>query len=483
MTAETLATLCVAAPLLGAVIAFLWPKAGFAITVMSVLLVGIGGTGLRSLVLARGPITLAIGGWAAPLGIEWHIDGLSVALMLTTTVVGLAVSLYASGYFSGASAGRIFFWPLWLILLASLCVTFVSNDLFHWYVALELLSLSAVALITLAEDRSALLGAQRYLFASLAGSLSYLLGVSMVYVQCGTLDLNLLAQAKLEGAGSHAAIVLMLAGLLMKGAIFPLHGWLPSAHGSAPAPVSALLSALVVKGALFIALRIWLDVTSTPASISAILTVLGVVAIVWGSCQALRTPRLKLLVAWSTIAQLGYLVLVFPLAASAASRELALAGGVYLIISHACAKAAMFLAAGTIQSCAGHDRIAELGEATQARPMALCAFGIAAASVLGLPPSGGFIAKWTLLNAVIADRQWFLLVVMMIGGLLAAGYSFRVLALGFGRENGAAAPVMRQRLDHRREWPSLFLALVALVLGFNAFPILDLIQSGPGVSS
>ncbi|MEE4146499.1 MAG: proton-conducting transporter membrane subunit [Halieaceae bacterium] len=471
-------TLCVAAPLLAAVVLVLRPKWPAVIALVAVSLVLTGALGLASVLHASGPRLIEIGGWGAPLGIAWRIDGLTVTLLLMAGIVGWPVTIYARGYFGDAPAGR-HFWPLWMLLLTALCALFLSNDLFNWYVTLELLSLSAVALVTLSGKKAALDAAQRYLFTGLFGSLLYLMGVALIYKAYGVLDLTLLRELTQPTLEVWVALGLMAAGLLVKSALFPLHFWLPAAHGSAPAPVSAILSALVVKGAFYILLRLWFDLVpaAMPDAVSLILGGLGAGAIIWGSLQAFRATRLKMLVAYSTVAQLGYLALFFPLSEAGVWGDTALTGLVYFIFAHACAKGAMFLAAGNLQRAAGHDELASLAPVARALPVSMFAFAIGGVSIMGLPPSGGFIAKWTLLNAAIGSGGWVWVVVMVVGGLLSAAYIFRVLALSFA-EPGVEAVLEGPRVAKSSEWASLLLASIALLLGLNALPMLDLLNIG-----
>jgi multicomponent Na+:H+ antiporter subunit D len=177
--------------------------------------------------------------------------------------------------------------------------------------------------------------------------------------------------------------------------------------------------------------RLWFNVLPTlpHETVSAILATLGSAAILFGSVLALRQERLKLLIAYSTVAQIGYLFLMFPLAAGAHPWAAdAWSGGLMQTLSHAFAKAAMFLTAGLIAESLGHDRIADLRGVGQAMPMTVFAFGLGGLSLMGLPPSGGFAAKWLLLKASVEAGQWLWAVVMLAGGLLAGGYIYRVLA-------------------------------------------------------
>jgi formate hydrogenlyase subunit 3/multisubunit Na+/H+ antiporter MnhD subunit len=360
-----------------------------------------------------------------------------------------------------------------------LCSLFLSNDLFNWYVTLELLGLSAVALVALSGKKAALDAAQRYLYTGLVGSLLYLLGVALIYNAYGVLDLAVLRQVTEPSLALWVALGLMAFGLLVKSALFPLHFWLPAAHGSAPAPVSAILSALVVKGAFYILLRLWFDLVpaTLPDAVSLILGGLGAGAIIWGSLQAIRATRLKMLVAYSTVAQLGYLALFFPLSESGQWGDAALTGLVYFMFAHGCAKGAMFLAAGNLQRAAGHDDLVALAPTAQALPVSMFAFAIGGVSIMGLPPSGGFIAKWSLLNAAIGSGGWIWVVVMIAGGLLSAGYIFRVLSLSFSQSGDEPGPELVP-VAKSSEWASLLLASIALLLGLNALPMLDLLSIG-----
>lgn len=481
----------VLAPLSAALLAFLLPRAARGIGLVTAGLVGAACGVLAIEVWEQGALRHFVGGWGAPLGIDLRVDGLAALLLLVTAGVGVAVTVYAQRYFvSGHGAAEPaarhrerYFWPLYLFLWAALNGLFVSADVFNLYVTLELLGFAAVTLVALAGGRAALTAAMRYLLVSLTGSLFYLLGVALVYGEAATVDLVLLAERLQPGPVAWVALALMTGGLLMKAALFPMHFWLPPAHANAPAPVSALLSALVVKGAFYIVLRLWFEAFQTVAVPAAaqVLGALGAAAILWGSIQALRQPRLKLLIAYSTVAQLGYLFLVFPLALFREAGFTAWTGGLIMLGAHACAKTAMFLIAGNVLHAAGHDRIRDLDGVTGVLPLSAFAFGLAGLSLVGLPPSSGFAGKWLLLNAALAEGQWWWLVVILAGSLLAAGYLARVGTRAFRRPPES---VSFRRVPRLMEWTALGLALLAVGLGFAANPAAELlgVDVPPGVS-
>lgn len=456
-------------PLIGAMGAVLWARQARWLGLLTVVLNVSMLLGLSWQVMQQGVLYYPIGGWSAPLGIELAVDGLSLLMLWLTALVAAAVSLHQAGQPQGSSATG--FWPLWLLMLAGLNGLFVAADLFNLYVTLELLGLSAVALVALAGTTAALQGAMRYLLVSLFASLCYLLGVALLYHSYGTVDIGLLAERMTAGPASYAAMGLMVAAMVLKTALVPFHFWLPSAHASAPSAVSAVLSALVVKASFYLLMRLWLEVFAPlTLGLGWILGGLGAVAIVWGSIQALRQVRLKLLVAYSTVAQLGYLFLPFALLS-----PMSWQGGVYFALSHGLAKAAMFLAAGNILAFGGHDRIVDLDRVAQRLPLSMAAFCLAGVSLMGLPPSGGFIAKWLMLETAIVAEQWLLVAVMLLGGVLAAGYVFKVIGYAF---TPATIPQDTKSVPWPMEWAALGLAVGAIVLGFVAMPLLAMLEQG-----
>lgn len=454
---------------MAAVGCFLWPKINNWIGLTGALATVLSVVQLILLVDKHGASRYAVGGWQAPLGIDLMIDGLSLVMLLITAVVGLAVSVYSRGYFNTHKAQ--IFWPLWLLLWAGLNALFLSADLFNIYVTLELMGLAAVALVALAGGANALTAAMRYLLVSLLGSLLYLLGVALLYHTFGTVDISLLSERMESTPAVWAAMGLMTTGLLLKTALFPMHFWLPPAHSSSPAPVSALLSALVVKASFYILLRLWLDVFPVAAPVAGqLMGLLGVIAILWGGILALRQTRLKLLIAYSTVMQIGYLFIAFPLASIIGWKA-----AVYVLLSHALAKTAMFMAAGNILWYSGHDNIVHLDRLAQRLPITIAAFAMAGVSLMGLPPSGGFTAKWLMLEAVIMSGQWWWGLALIAGGLLTGAYVFKVIGFAFTPSDIASES---RKVPVEMEWTALIMAILAIALGFFSPWILALIDIG-----
>jgi multicomponent Na+:H+ antiporter subunit D len=480
---ELAAVLSVALPLAGAMACLLAGRWAPVVALAAAAGLAAAATALALGVATNGPLRIPIGGWEPPLGIALAPDGLSAVFVATAALVMGMVLVAARPFFGAADGERraaFAFWPLALFLWAALNGVFLSSDLFNLYVALELLTLSAIALVAIEGKADTLAAAIRYGLFALFGSLAYLLGAVLLYAGHGTLDMALLAARPTEAPADLVAGALMTAGLAAKTALFPFHAWLPPAHSGAPAPASALLSGLVPKASFFILLRIWFDVMPDAAGgpLASMLGALGAAAILYGSAMALAQERLKLVVAYSTVAQLGYLFLVFPLAGASGDPQPwsagAWSGGVFHAISHASAKAAMFLCTGLFIQGLGHDRIEGLVGVARTMPMATFAFGLAAVTLMGLPPSGGFTAKYLMLTAAFASGGVLWGIVIVLGGLLAALYLFRPLTRAFEAE----AAALRAPVPRSRQAAPLALALAAIALGFASAHPYALLQIG-----
>lgn len=429
----------------------------------------------------QGLFNEAMGSWPAPLGIELRVDGLALIFSLMSALVASLCALYARYYLIPTQL--TLFWPFFWFLWTALNSIWFSADLFNLYVGLELLSLAAVGLVALSRDVTSLAAALRYLFAALLGSMGYLLGVALLYATYGTLSLPELSQHFALSLTSSVALGFMLLGLLMKTAVFPMHSWLPPAHGGALTPVSALLSALVIKASFYIVLRLWtalsLDVASATAGM--LMGLLGSAAILWGGWMALHQTHLKLVVAYSTLAQIGYFMLIFPLlsATDAHASHLAFQGGILMLLSHGLAKAGMFLAAGNLLFCSGKKDLQSLAGLSRYRPLNIFAFGLAGVTIMGLPPSGGFNGKWLLIQSAVLQSQWLWVGVILLGSLLSAAYIFRVFSYSYREVEGGdtfkqPAAVL--------EWSALCLSVLSIVLGFASMFVLDLLPFSTGVA-
>lgn len=459
-------------PLAGALLVTLLGRRGRLVAAVAAAATVVAGIAVAAQVLVHGPFRHAVGGWGAPLGIELRADRAGALMLSTFGLVGGLVVAFTWSHMPAGPRQKAFL-SLWLFAWGALDALLLSADVFNMYVALELVTLAAVALVSLDRERRSLAAALRYLLLALVGSLAYLTGTALLYASYATLDIELLGAVTAPGPATATALALMTVGLSLKTALFPLHAWLPPLYASAPTPVSALLSGVLGKASFVVLLRLWFEVF--PAAIDSggalLLGILGAASAIWGSLLALRQKHLAMLVAYSSVSQVGYLLLAFPIASGPAR-----SGAVYLAISHAAASAAMFTATGTVERAVGTDRLSALAGVAHRRPLTFFTFGLAGASVIGLPPSGGFVAKWLLLRSSFETGQWWWALVVLLGGLISAGYMFRILRTAF---LPLPSGLVVERVSRRSELAAFGLAVVALSLGIvAAWPLALLAEGG-----
>lgn len=455
---------------------------------------------LASAVLTRGePLIYDLGGWAPPLGIRLQADGAAALLLVVSSLVLLATALYARADFRlpvGAreTRGALTFWTLMMGVWFGLDSILLSQDLFNLYVALEFLTFAAVPLVCLKGTPATLVAALRYLLFALMGSMLYLLGAALLYGAYGTLDLALLAaripQTPPLPRAPAIAAGLMTAGLLAKTALFPLHLWLAPAHAGAPPAASAMHAALVVKASFFLLVRLWFDAMPglLAQSGAQLLGILGASAIIYGGLQAFRQRRLKLLVAYSTLAQLGYLFIIFPLGAvDFGPGTSAVNAGLLQVAAHASAKAAMFMAAGLMAASLGQDQIRHLGGIGRRLPLTLLAFALGGLALTGLvATSGAYQVKTWLTGAALASGQpgWGL--VMQAGGWLTLAYLARVCyqaLLGVPPSPKVATKQLPQQTPLHRQLLALGLALSSFLMALLPMSWLGLADLGRTTSA
>lgn len=476
----TLMALLVLIPLVTAVLVYLvkrdWVQEVLVLTAMAVQLFV--AFQLAGWVVAEGPQLTRLGGHPLPLAIALRADGLASLMVGLTAVVCAATAVYVHGWAAMQPPARgQGMRTLLLILCSGMTALFLADDLFNLYVTLEVATLSAVALVILSPKRVAAEAALRYLIMAMLGSIFYLLAVALVYAQTGTLAMQRLSGELPPTMVFQISLLLMTAGLGIKAALFPMHAWLPAAHSAAPSPASALLSALVAKGAVYLILRIWTGPfvgVWTPWAAQG-LAAIGIAGTFYASAQALRQVSIKRVVAYSTVAQLGYLPMLMAL-----PHPDAWLGAAYLAMSHGLAKAAMFLAAGNLIAVYGNDRIDRIGGAGRRMGANTLALGIAAISLIGLPPSGGFLAKWWLIHAALMSNQWWWAVALLAGSLMTAGYLLRLFSNAMRelepteRRAVMVGPPLRQSML----WPPLVLAVMAIGVSFFGVPLCRLITVG-----
>jgi multicomponent Na+:H+ antiporter subunit D len=366
----------------------------------------------------------AVGGWPAPGGIEVVLDPLSA--FTSAAIAGVAaVALAGAGPAVRAAfeATTPRFYALALVVVTGLLGITVSGDLFNVFVFLEIAAIASYALVASGAP-PALAAGFRYLVLGTVGASFYLLGVGLLYALTGTLNMGDLAgrlpavSASPLFAGGVAFIVV---GLAIKVALFPLHGWLPDAYTHAPPPVAALLPAVATKAPAYALARTLLYVLRPDElPVTTVLAWAGGAAVVVGGLFALRQTDPRRLLAYSSVSQMGYIVLGLGLANSSA-----LTGAYLHILNHAVMKSSLFMAVGALLPSARGPSLAALAQLAP-RPLIGTCMVVAALSMVGVPPAGGFFSKWYLLRGAIEAGQPVLVAAILLGSLLAAVYMYRL---------------------------------------------------------
>jgi multicomponent Na+:H+ antiporter subunit D len=424
--------------------------------------------GTTATVLDHGPLHYAVGSWPAPYGIELIVDAFSSLLLLIVTGASSAVLMM-----SARSLGKEIeperlhlFYCAWLLVLAGLSGILVAGDAFNIFVFMEISSLATYVLIAGGPHRAALTAVLKYLVMGTIGATFYLTGVGLVYMMTGTLNLADM-RAQLADAPSTTPTLLasgfIVIGLALKAAVFPLHSWLPRAYTFAPHAVTAFIAACSTKVALYVLLRFDFVVfrgglPGHELQLTAFLLPLAVLAILIASSIALAQTDVKRLLAYSSVAQVGYILVGASLGTVAG-----LTAGVLHMFNHALAKSGLFLA--VVCLAFGGVRLSVEGMRGVARrmPVTMAAFLVAGLSLIGIPGTAGFISKWYL--ALSAFEHGFvglwLIAPVLIGSLLAVAYVWRII------ESAYFAP--QEELIERREAPVWMLAVLWIVVLANLY--------------
>jgi multicomponent Na+:H+ antiporter subunit D len=380
-------------------------------------------------VVADGPISYELGGWPPPIGIEYVLDPLSAYLAVIIALIGLLVTIYpVEAAFDLRPRRGVPLYPLVLLLLTGLMGVVLSGDLFHLFVFLEIYAISTYGLVSLGGDRG-VFAALRYLLLGTVGSGLYLLGVGFLYFSTGTLNMADMAASLPAIADSPTvlgAMALIVIGLALKMALFPLHVWLPDAHSYSPPGVAALLAAVQVKAGAYGLIRILFDVfgpayTGEGLPVSVALTYFGLAGIVVGSVLAIRQTDIKRMLAYSTVAQLGYIGVGIGLAT-----PLALVGALLHVLNHAVMKSGLFLVAGGIIQRTGLKSIPRFSGLGPRMPLTMTGFAIMGLSMAGVPPTAGFFSKFYLVWGAIDVGNWLVAIVVVSSSLLTVVYFLRL---------------------------------------------------------
>jgi multicomponent Na+:H+ antiporter subunit D len=404
---------------------------------------------LLSRVLREGPISYALGDWAAPWGIEYRVDAVNAFVILIVAAIGAVILPYARRSVADEipAVQHSAFYAAFLLCLTGLLGVSITGDAFNLFVFLEISSLSSYVLIALGRSRQALTASFQYLVMGTIGATFIVIGIGLLYMVTGTLNMADLA-LRLPPFGENRTVLVAFAfltvGASLKLALFPLHFWLPNAYTYAPSAVTGFLAATATKVAVYILLRFFFTIFGSEFAFETLtlhylLVPLAVIAVLVCSTVAIFQDNIKRMLAYSSLAQIGYMILGIGLATPTG-----LTAGIVHLFNHAMTKGGLFLALGCVALRVGSVKLESMQGLGRTMPWTMFAFVLGGLSLIGVPLTAGFISKWYLVQAALEQDSWLLAALVLIGSLLAVIYIWRVVEVAYLRPPPAGAAAVRE---------------------------------------
>jgi len=425
------------------------PRPAWALSLMTSWLSFGAAIALLLQVKQAGPISYHVGGWPPPWGIEYRIDLLGAYVLLIVTAIAAATMVFA--YHSVAkeiAADRVArFYAALLLVFAGLLGITATGDAFNVFVFLEISSLASYAVISMGRDRRALHAAFQYLVMGTLGATFILIGIGFLYMMTGTLNMQDLA-ARLPAVSDtrtvRAGFAFLTIGIGLKLAMFPLHLWLPNAYAYAPSAVTAFMAATATKVAVYVLLRFLLDIFGVDFSLremplDLILMIFGLAAVLSASLVAVFQEDIKRMLAYSSVAQIGYMVLGISLASPTG-----ISAAMLHLFNHALMKGALFLALGAVAYRIGAVTLRDIAGLGRRMPWTTAAIVLGGLSLIGVPPTAGFVSKWYLVLGTLEQDLWPVALLILLGSLLAVLYVWKLVEAAYFREPPATQAVVRE---------------------------------------
>ncbi len=400
-------------------------------------------------VMTSGTITYELGGWEAPWGIEYRIDQLNALVLLIITALSTVVLFAAhTSIEKEIPADRhTLFYVLYLLTLSGMLGIVATGDAFNVFVFLEISSLSAYALIALGKDRRALWASYQYLIMGTIGATFILIGIGLMYQLTGTLNMEDLSRRLPEVEHTRTAFTafaFVIVGICLKLALFPLHLWLPNAYAYAPSIVTAFFAATATKVAIYLLIRFTFSIFGLSFSFTAVplqilFLVLGLVGIFAASTAAIYQGNVKHLFAYSSIAQIGYMIVGYSM-----TTITGLTATLLHMFNHALMKGALFLALAAVMHRIGSVQLTQFHGLGRQMPLTMAAIVIGGLSLIGVPLTVGFVSKWYLILATIENGWWPVAVLILLGSLLAVVYVWRIVEAAYFKAPLAGSETIRE---------------------------------------
>ena len=425
-------------------------------------------------VMQTGTISYELGGWSPPWGIEYRIDKLNafIALIISGVSTVVLVAAHTSIEKEIPQEKHTLFYILYLLSLTGMLGIVTTGDAFNVFVFLEISSLSAYSLIALGRDRRALWASFQYLIMGTIGATFILIGIGLMYQMTGTLNMVDLATRLPEVAETRTvttAYVFFIVGVCLKLALFPLHLWLPNAYAHAPSIVTAFFAATSTKVAAYLLIRFTFSIfgvsfSFTTLPMEMVFLTLGLLGIFVASTVAIYQDNIKHVFAYSSVAQIGYMIVGFSMTTSAGLSAMLLH-----VFNHALMKGALFLALGAVMLRVGSTQLKDFQGLGRQMPLTMAAIVVGGLSLIGVPLTVGFVSKWYLVVAALEKGWWPVAGLVLLGSLLAVVYVWRIVETAYFK--APLAPIAGK--EQVKEAPMAFLLPVWILVSANVYFGLD----------
>ena len=425
-------------------------------------------------VMQTGTISYELGGWSPPWGIEYRIDKLNafIALIISGVSTVVLVAAQTSIEKEIPQEKHTLFYILYLLSLTGMLGIVTTGDAFNVFVFLEISSLSAYSLIALGRDRRALWASFQYLIMGTIGATFILIGIGLMYQMTGTLNMADLATRLPEVAETRTvttAYVFFIVGVCLKLALFPLHLWLPNAYAHAPSIVTAFFAATSTKVAAYLLIRFTFSIfgvsfSFTTLPMEMVFLTLGLLGIFVASTVAIYQDNIKHVFAYSSVAQIGYMIVGFSMTTSAGLSAMLLH-----VFNHALMKGALFLALGAVMLRVGSTQLKDFQGLGRQMPLTMAAIVVGGLSLIGVPLTVGFVSKWYLVVAALEKGWWPVAGLVLLASLLAVVYVWRIVETAYFK--APLAPIAGK--ERVKEAPMAFLLPVWMLVSANVYFGLD----------
>jgi multicomponent Na+:H+ antiporter subunit D len=474
---EQMPAIIVVIPLMTSFLVFLigWPGRQWAWPLVMVALTAclVSAGIILTRVWDSGLITYRLSGWPPPIGIAYRIDHLTAGMLVLVAFLSFITAIYGRLSVEKELADKVvLFWTLYLLLVTGLLGIVITADLFNLFVLLEVASLSGYALVAIGRGKAAFVSF-RYLIIGTIGAAFYLLGVGYLYICTGSLnmeDLRILLPALYDSRIVRTAYVFFFIGFAIKIALFPLHAWQPDAYTFAPSAITILISTAMAKTFAYGMIRVMFSVFTVQFLTGfniflELMCWMAAMAMVAGSVFAITQHNLKRMLAYSSVANVGYIVLAVGLAPST---PLGLTPAVMHMVNHAIIKGCMFMTACAFIHQLGLTDIRQFTGLGRKMPWTCLAFVTASLAMIGMPPSAGFVTKWFLIAGALDAGRFIFVAVVFVSTLLMIGYFWRVIEVMMIRvpeTAGPTAPIRPAEAAPGMLLPSLLLAVMTFAMG------------------